>query len=300
MIISKLRKADPKAVIPAELLALNAILEPIPLNGYYVSNTEYFNIMPTNDANIDEDRIEKLPLGYILPENPFKVPGVDFIAKLRLRIVKFDADKSAAERLTGNDYRKAYFLSESEIAILTSYLNERYPNLAANSFSVSADAPNRILGYRDDDGLHLIQLSTLTEIKLEPYSLKLDVFSRNTGILESDVMLNKSALFIGCGSVGSLVAVEFAKAGVGSFMLVDMDVFGYHNICRHQCGIYDVGRFKTDAVADRIWQINPYAKIKKYNCAIQDVDTDALRAFCTEDAIIIGGADNRDGDHYAC
>ena len=112
-------------------------------------------------------------------------------------------------------------------------------------------------------------------------------------------MLKKKALFIGCGSVGSLVAVELAKAGVGSFMLVDNDIFGYHNICRHQCGIYDVGRYKTDALADRILQINPYAVVHKYNCTIQEVDRDELLSFCDEDCIAIGGADNREGDLYA-
>ena len=156
-----------------------------------------------------------------------------------------------------------------------------------------------IIGYWHDDNLHLIQLSSLTEIKIETYALKLDVFSRNTGILESSIMLDKGALFIGCGSVGSLVAVELAKAGVGRFMLVDNDIFGYHNICRHQCGIYDVGRYKTDAVADRILQINPYAQVIKKNSVIQDVDIDEIKNFCSENTIVIGGADNRDGDLYA-
>ena len=36
----------------------------------------------------------------------------------------------------------------------------------------------------------------------------MDIFSRNTGILESDIMLSKGAIIIGCGSVGSLVALE--------------------------------------------------------------------------------------------
>ena len=139
----------------------------------------------------------------------------------------------------------------------------------------------------------------MVEIQIETYALKLDVFSRNTGILESSIMLGKGALFIGCGSVGSLVAVELAKAGVGRFMLVDNDIFGYHNICRHQCGIYDVGRYKTDALADRILQINPYAEVIKKNCVIQDVDRDEIYNFCNEDAIVIGGADNREGDLYA-
>ena len=171
--------------------------------------------------------------------------------------------------------------------------------LALSAGENAENIEETLVGYRAQDGLHLIQVATLTEVKIEPYALKLDIFSRNTGILESSIMLEKRALFIGCGSVGSLVAVELAKAGVGSFMLVDNDIFGYHNICRHQCGIYDVGRYKTDAVADRILQINPYAKVLKFNSTIQDVDRDKILEFCNTDSIIIGGADNREGDLYA-
>lgn len=103
---------------------------------------------------------------------------------------------------------------------------------------------------------------------------------------------------IGCGSVGSLAALELAKAGVGRFLLTDNDIFGYHNICRHQCGIYDVGRYKTDALRDRILQINPYAEVKTFNMPIQNVPLDELTAFCNPETIVIGGADNREGDLY--
>lgn len=298
--IPRLRQADPKAYIPSEILEICDIIKPIALYGYYTSNTEYFNIMPLENVHIDCNRIDKAPIGYIFPENPFLTLGGEIAGKLKMREIEIDTSKSASERLLGKRKHSSHNLSSTEYNRFVSFINEKYPELLL----IDNDARNRtevqIIGYRENEELHLIQLSTLTEIKVEAYSLKLDVFSRNTGILESDVMLNKRALFIGCGSVGSLVAVELAKAGVGTFMLVDMDVFGYHNICRHQCGIYDVGRYKTDAVADRIWQINPYANIQKFNCAIQDVDVDILKSFCTEDTIIIGGADNRDGDHYAC
>jgi len=135
--------------------------------------------------------------------------------------------------------------------------------------------------------------------KNEPFLLKLDIFSRNVGILESDVMLKTGAVLVGCGSVGSLVALELAKAGVGRFLLVDNDILGYHNICRHQCGLLDVGRFKTDAVKDRILQINPAAKVVTQNCTIQEVPLSVINEFCDKDTIVIGGADNREGDLYA-
>lgn len=299
MMIKNFRVPEPKASIPAGIVNVDNIIEPIPLWGYYVPNTEYFNIMPLDNPHIDKGRIKPAPLGYVLPENPFKSLWEDFECRIKMREVKVDINKSSLERLRSKKRHIPQPLSESETQKLQLIIS-KYPIPSSENPYRSNTNPELILGYNDEGGLHLIQLSTLTEIKLEAYSLKLDVFSRNTGILESDVMLGKRALFIGCGSVGSLVAVELAKAGVGSFFLVDMDVFGYHNICRHQCGIYDVGRYKTDAVADRIWQINPYADIKKFNCAIQDVDVEELKSFCTEDTIIIGGADNRDGDHYAC
>lgn len=297
------RKAEPKANIPTNITSLNSLSAPLLLYGYYVDNTEYFNIMPMLDnVHIDNNRI--YPLGYIFPENPFLIFDEDFRQGMKMIDVVVDSNKTALERLKGKNQRFSRAMTIEERNTLLSFINEKYPflsELASKTiYPMESNNPKELIGYICDGRLHLIQLSTLTEVKLESYSLNLDVFSRNTGILESDVMLNKRAVFIGCGSVGSLVAVELAKAGVGSFMLVDMDIFGYHNICRHQCGVYDVGRFKTDAVADRIWQINPYAKVQKYNCAIQDVDVDIIKAFCTEDTIIIGGADNRDGDHYAC
>lgn len=135
--------------------------------------------------------------------------------------------------------------------------------------------------------------------KKEPYSLKMDLFSRNVGILESDVMLKTGAILVGCGSVGSLVALELAKAGVGRFMLIDNDILGYHNLCRHQCGLLDVGRYKTEAVRDRILQINPSAKVVVQNCIIQEVPLNVFDEFCDKDTIVIGGADNRQGDLYA-
>jgi len=133
----------------------------------------------------------------------------------------------------------------------------------------------------------------------KPFKLKMDIFSRNTGILESDMMLMKGVIIVGCGSVGSLVALELARAGVGRFLLLDMDIFEYHNICRHQCGIQDVGKYKTTALKERILQINPTVQVLTYHCKIQEVPMSAFETFCNSDTIIVGCADNREGDLYA-
>ncbi len=133
----------------------------------------------------------------------------------------------------------------------------------------------------------------------EPYELINDVFSRNTGILETSSMLNKTAIISGCGSVGSLVALELARTGVGNFLLIDNDVLSYHNICRHQCGVSDVGKTKVDAIEERILQINPTARVRKSATLIEEVSKEIFDEFLNKNSIIIGCADNREGDVYA-
>lgn len=155
-----------------------------------------------------------------------------------------------------------------------------------------------IYGYYEVDKVVFYDLSGIL-CELEPVRLKMDIFSRNTGILESDIMLKKGAIILGCGSVGSLVALELARAGVGRFFLIDMDILEYHNICRHQCGIQDVGKYKTTAVKERILQINPTAQVITEHNRIQEVPLDKIAPFCNSNTIIVGCADNREGDLYA-
>ena len=139
-----------------------------------------------------------------------------------------------------------------------------------------------------------------SELKVESYGLYQDIFSRNSGILETDAMRGKHVVILGCGSVGSLVALELARAGVGSFFLADADVMEYHNLCRHQCGIEDVGDYKVNAVRRRILQINPMAEVATFNGIVQNAPKDELDAFCADAVtLFVGCADNRNADVYA-
>ncbi len=239
--------------------------------GYYIDNTRFYNVLPT-DVSIDHGKSSLL--GKIVDICPF--------------------DESSVKWRISNKGAKS--ISQEGLDMLRNSINRT--NAQLEDAKIATQYPDKVVGFWKDDNLHFVHTEDMTECEQEPYSLKLDVFSRNTGILESDIMMKKGALFIGCGSVGSLAALELAKAGVGRFMLTDNDIFGYHNICRHQCGIYDVGRYKTEALRDRILQINPYAEVKTFNMQIQNVPIDELNQFCNPDTIVIGGADNREGDLY--
>lgn len=136
-----------------------------------------------------------------------------------------------------------------------------------------------------------------SHITLKFFDMVTRLFSRNTGLLESSVMNTKAALIVGCGSVGSLIALELARAGVCAFILVDSDTLEIHNICRHQLGFRDLGRYKVDAVADAIRNINPSAKIIKFRGILQDLPTEYLDDGF-EDGIIIGTGDNRESSAF--
>ncbi len=138
------------------------------------------------------------------------------------------------------------------------------------------------------------------EYEIEQYSLVQNIFSRNTGILESSIMRDKEVVILGCGSVGSLVALQLAKSGVGNFLLVDNDIVEYHNLCRHQCGISDVGKYKTDALKERILNINASARVTCEVSTVEMLRKEVFDEHCIKGkTIIVGCADNRSADVYA-
>lgn len=67
-----------------------------------------------------------------------------------------------------------------------------------------------------------------------------------------------SVAIFGLGGVGSFAAEALARAGVGSFFLVDHDIVDITNINRQLHALINtVGKPKTDLMADRLLQINP-------------------------------------------
>lgn len=138
-------------------------------------------------------------------------------------------------------------------------------------------------------------------LRSDIYTMTQNLFSRNSGLIETNWLDNKCAVIAGCGSVGSLVALQLARSGVGRFVLFDMDCVEIHNVCRHQCSLSDIGRFKVDAIEERILRINPNAQVKKFYSRIQDIPVEKYSEWInSRDAIFVGCCDNHVGDAYAC
>jgi molybdopterin/thiamine biosynthesis adenylyltransferase len=61
---------------------------------------------------------------------------------------------------------------------------------------------------------------------------------------------------VGCGSIGSKVAVQLARSGVGGFVLVDGDVLASGNLVRNELDWRSVGVHKAPALGARILEVN--------------------------------------------
>ena len=95
-------------------------------------------------------------------------------------------------------------------------------------------------------------------------------FLRTEILLGSDAMKklksSKVAIF-GVGGVGGYVAEALARCGVGAFELIDRDQVSVTNLNRQIIATWKtIGMDKTEAMADRIHDINPEALVVQRKC----------------------------------
>jgi molybdopterin/thiamine biosynthesis adenylyltransferase len=219
------------------------------------------------------------------------------MGKKKFEKTVFFSDEQLRSPTEGNLYGR-YFDTSAIFNIFPSDLQNKGTVIGKVLSKGSEPNRSKLCGIITDDGIDFYSYGK--KIRSEVYSLYQNIFSRNTGILESDVMAEKRVIILGCGSVGSLVALELARAGVQNFILVDADIFEYHNICRHQCGIEDVGDLKVYALKRKIHNINPMAEVTTFDGIVQNLPKETLDAFCVAgNTIFVGCADNRIADVYA-
>jgi len=71
-------------------------------------------------------------------------------------------------------------------------------------------------------------------------------------------LADKKVGLIGAGALGSPLAASLARAGVGSHVLVDHDLFLAGNRVRHELDLADVGNAKVGALASHMHRIDPW------------------------------------------
>jgi len=90
----------------------------------------------------------------------------------------------------------------------------------------------------------------------------------------------KSVLLVGCGSVGSELALRLTSAGVGKLTVSDPDAFSENNLYRHALSMRDLGRLKTLALAREIALRHPWAKVTPSDRLLEQLrDQSVLQTF---------------------
>lgn len=85
-----------------------------------------------------------------------------------------------------------------------------------------------------------------------------------------NIIKTKKILILGLGGIGSITAELLARAGFESFALLDFDKVELSNLIRQMSyTLDDIGKPKTDCLAEKLLKINNNIKIKKYNLEIK-------------------------------
>lgn len=121
---------------------------------------------------------------------------------------------------------------------------------------------------------------------------------------ELPVLEKSSVLLLGCGSLGSQVAVRLAQSGVGTLRLVDPQVLAAANVGRHALGIDSLGQSKSRALATELQRRFPHMRlVEGYNETWQALLT-SRPEFFEEPGLIVAclaewGADGQLGEWQA-
>jgi len=100
---------------------------------------------------------------------------------------------------------------------------------------------------------------------------------------------DKRVLIVGLGSLGSPVAMQLARAGVGTLQLLDSDFLQAGNTVRWAYGLEYVGYSKASALALRLRTDYPYTRVLAERCriGIDEGDYDRVRSMILEADLVV-------------
>lgn len=108
-----------------------------------------------------------------------------------------------------------------------------------------------------------------------------EVFDRVKGVYDLDRMARARVVAVGVGGGASFVE-ELARCGIGDFVLIDADTVSESNIATQQVYHKDIGRPKVDALADRLYDINPRVHVTPVRRSLDDLDDDEMNGLCLQ------------------
>ena len=80
----------------------------------------------------------------------------------------------------------------------------------------------------------------------------------------------------GLGGLGSNIAIALARAGIGKLILIDFDRVDITNLHRQQYKANQIGRYKTEALAENLQEIAPYIELVTITKRITETNVSSL------------------------
>lgn len=104
-----------------------------------------------------------------------------------------------------------------------------------------------------------------------------------------DKLKNGRVAVCGLGGLGSHIAINLARSGVGYLKLIDFDVVEPSNLNRQAYNIDDLGKLKTEAMKEQLAKINPFIEVKISTLKIEKED---IKELFINDDIVCEAFDN--------
>jgi molybdopterin/thiamine biosynthesis adenylyltransferase len=105
-------------------------------------------------------------------------------------------------------------------------------------------------------------------------------------------LVNGRVVIIGCGALGSNIAMLLVRAGIGHVKIIDRDFIEYHNLQRQVLFTEEdikAGLPKAIAAARYLRKINSFVEVEGI---VADVNYTNIERFCSSADVIIDGLDN--------
>ncbi len=124
---------------------------------------------------------------------------------------------------------------------------------------------------------------------------KNDLFKRQTTLPEigeegQQKLQDTKVLVVGCGGLGSPIAVYLTSSGIGHVHLIDFDKVDVTNLHRQvYYSLEDVGKYKSQVLADFIQKRAPFTKV---TCSTEPLTKSNVFDVITDFDIVVDGTDS--------
>jgi len=122
------------------------------------------------------------------------------------------------------------------------------------------------------------------------------VLDRILKVTQNDVLTGKTVLIVGLGSGGSAISKYLGCSGIGKFILVDNEDLEAVNVIRHEGGLDDIGKPKTEICKRLIESHNPFAVVECHRFDTTN-EIERLEGLAAQADLIIGSSGSAKVNH---